>query len=656
MKYFIIAYMALLLVAISSYAAEHDEYDAEYINLGEMTIRADYHEFTLDHHLENETIVYEDTTEKTILNDNPMLYLSEVLNHMDGVSSIDSSGFGMGSGIGSIINVRGGGDKSGARVFLNGVPLNQLVDHSVLLKAIPISDIEQISIPKGMEQIHEHPVFHDAIVIQTRPIQGKKKLSVGQTLGNYGQQRRHITAQGTQGAIGVGVTIEEEHINGYRNHSHYDGISASLTVEWKGDSTDTLRMYALTHRDETGAPGALTEQQVAEDRRQTGDISGTFWNDYHHVSLDYERHITEDLTYNASVYRSWRTNDSDFGWGYHEISGITSGGSMELSREYHISDRVSHHITVGGYLRHDVASTGQRHTPHSHSEVDHYAIYMKNSVVIDKVWQIDVSNQFEQARYHEALQWPSFEGNLEFEGYTPSFGIHYQMSDHVRWHASYSEFLKMPAIFDIDAVFPTYTDNVAIRPQTHRRYDVGVEVNGENWHAQVTGFMTYSPNEILYDPFSFQNTNMPTRRGGVDFNAHYVMNDVVEWVGRASYSDAVFDGGDFDGYFVPMTPRQKYNIGCVIRPWKYISFSLNWLFVQDQYRANDMYNRFSRQNYDVLNAKLRYQRNNFSVFVLANNVLNERYSAFQSSSGMQLGSGEYPMPEVNFSVGVEYVF
>ena len=84
--------------------------------------------------------------------------------------------------------------------------------------------------------------------------------------------------------------------------------------------------------------------------------------------------------------------------------------------------------------------------------------------------------------------------------------------------------------------------------------------------------------------------------------------------------------------------------------------SFNWLFVFSQYRLNDFNNTMKAKDYNVLNLKLQYKKNNFTGYICVNNLLNKKHSTFQASNGYTVASGENPAPERNVVVGVKHKF
>ena len=108
-----------------------------------------------------------------------------------------------------------------------------------------------------------------------------------------------------------------------------------------------------------------------------------------------------------------------------------------------------------------------------------------------------------------------------------------------------------------------------------------------------------------------------------------------------------------------------FNAGMGVSPVESLWVDLDWQFVQDVFRVNDVANVLPADNYGVANLTIQYelpalagQRASTRAYFKIQNLTNEEYVSFQSSNGHTLatGAGENPMPPTTFLGGMSVDF
>jgi hypothetical protein len=88
-----------------------------------------------------------------------------------------------------------------------------------------------------------------------------------------------------------------------------------------------------------------------------------------------------------------------------------------------------------------------------------------------------------------------------------------------------------------------------------------------------------------------------------------------------------------------------------------VSVAVDGKYVGSRPFISDFENAFPfQESYFVMNAKLKYEKNWFSVFVDLNNLTNAVYSEYGVLGGFPTEQAYYPSPEFNFLVGVAVNF
>jgi outer membrane receptor protein involved in Fe transport len=263
------------------------------------------------------------------------------------------------------------------------------------------------------------------------------------------------------------------------------------------------------------------------------------------------------------------------------------------------------------------------------------------------------SLRYDKYRYDEQLAFPAFDGTLRYDGRSPRLGATVDVTDEVALFASASRTFKAPNIDDLDAVLPPFNDNVDLHPQQADHYEAGARARAAPWcQVEATGFLIRIDDEILFDPFTFANGNVDTRRVGAELGVNGRVGEPWKYGVTYSIVRAEFRQGAFTGYHLPITPEHRATTSLTYHVTSAWSVRLDGLLVSDQFRVNDFLNRFPADNYGVVDLHVRYERPSWDGFFTVQNLLNEEYSTFQSSTGVAVATGENPAPPTAWLAGI----
>jgi len=276
--------------------------------------------------------------------------------------------------------------------------------------------------------------------------------------------------------------------------------------------------------------------------------------------------------------------------------------------------------------------------------------------------------RFDRYDYNEAIAFPAFEGTLRFKGFSPKVGLTYSLIPKT-WDcfASYSRPFKAPNVDDFAAEFPDFASNIHLKAQQANSYELGTRITRIPFTAKVTWFYTRTDKEILFNQLDFQNQNFDTQRTGIESSIQANFQDYLRSYLTYTFVEAEFRKGPFAHNTIPGTPVHTVTAGVGVAPIKSIWVNLDWQLVNDFYRINDLTNSLKRgNNYGILNLKLQYtlpqrlmsrEGPKLSTYLKILNLTNAKYISFQSSNGKNLqGAGDYPMPPITFTGGVNLQF
>ncbi len=609
--------------------------------------------------------------------------IHDVLRRAEGVTVMDTGGFGLGSD--ASVNLRGvsNGSRTNALVLVNGVRQNRLTGDEVHWQTIPIGQIDRIEIIRGGSgTIYGEGALAGVINIFTkqdsdRPLETQEGLE----LGSYGWQRYSVDVRGHAAPLRYGVSYDRRLLGGYREFSQ----SRNTTITSHGGldvaAGTQLSVNVLHSADTTEYPGGLKPGE--EQQRRTQSVPGRaslFDDETNQVSLDLVSGPYDGLTWMVNTF--WRDQVVDSRLSNLFTNTPSRGMSLRSSHEW--AGRDLGNIMISGVeLNDDKASTGTRGDPRTdESNRRGYGLYFEDTVTLWDHVSLVAGFRYDRSRFEEdiiafdSLGNPvNFVGTLVFEGKTPKIGAAYQViPEGLTVFTNYSRPFKAPNIDDFASRSPEFKGNVSLKPQQGDAYEAGARAHLGPWNLNATTFYARIDDEILFvqgvpgNPFVFQNQNHDTQRFGVETAARFALPERgLRGYVTYTYVDALFRKGAFEGQRLPATPAHTLHAGMGVSPLRDVWMDLDWEFVGDFFRINDVTNVLPGRSYGTLNVTFQYDIPPVRVhgrglethaFVKILNVTNERYSEFQSSNGSVLatGAGENPMPPIHLMGGITVKF
>jgi len=609
--------------------------------------------------------------------------IQDVLRRAEGVNVMDTGGFGLGSD--ASVNLRGfsNGSRTNALVLVNGVRQNRLTGDEVHWQTIPLEQIDRIEIIRGGSgTIYGEGALAGVINIFTRQDSDQPlETQEGLELGSYGWQKYSVDVRGHTAPLRYGVSYDRHLLGGYRDFSQ----SRNTTITSHGGLEimpgTQLSVNVLHSVDTTEYPGGLKLAEAQQRRTQSVPGRGALFDDEtNQVSLDLVSGPHDGLTWMINTF--WRDQVVDSRLSNLFTNTPSRGMSLRSSHEW--AGREIGNIMISGVeLNDDKASTGERNTGRT-DESNHrgYGLYVEDTVTLWDRVSLVAGFRYDRSRFEEDIvafdaffNPVNFVGTLIFEGKTPKVGATYELiPKHVTLFTNYSRPFKAPNIDDFASRSPEFKGNVSLKPQQGDAYEAGARAHLGPWNLNATTFYTRIDDEILFvqgvpgNPFVFQNQNHDTQRFGVETAARFSLPERgLRGYVTYTFVDALFRKGEFKDQRLPATPAHTLNAGIGVSPLRDFWVDLDWEFVGDFFRINDVTNVLPGRSYGTLNLLFQYALPRARVhgrgletraFVKILNVTNEKYTEFQSSNGSVLatGAGENPMPPIRMIGGITVKF
>ncbi len=256
-------------------------------------------------------------------------------------------------------------------------------------------------------------------------------------------------------------------------------------------------------------------------------------------------------------------------------------------------------------------------------------------------------------------------GIHEYDRFNPSVGLTWQAMDNLNFYGNYSESTRTPTIIELACSDPNnecrlpnaFLADPHLQQVVAKSFEAGVRgILWDDMTWNVSFFHTVNKNDIIFQSTGGATSNIgffdnigDTRRLGVEVNLRgKLWQDRIDWYTNYSFVDASFqdsftisspahpmanEAGLIPverGDSIPGIPQHQLNAGLDVTVFKGLKIGADILFNSGQYVRGDEGNYLSQlEPYWTLNLHGSYAfTENFSVFVLMENVADNKYETF----------------------------
>lgn len=603
----------------------------------------------------------------------PAVSLPDMLRQQVGLVPLDTVGFGQ---FGNL-SLRGFGERTGALILVDGVRVNDAGDSTgpYLWNSVPLENIERVEIIRGgaSTTYGEGAIGGVINIITKKPSDDPLQITATGAGGNLGYYNAHLGLAGTVDQFDYSVSGNRQAWSGWRDNSGYDGWSAIVKP---GIETQvgrfTLGYYF--HDETVENPGVLTEAQFDDDPRQAGDNTFEFDNRIHRATLDYQRSFDSGWSLLGKLYGQDYTTDSISAFGAGRIEQPNYGTTWQGTYCSEIAGR-NNMLTIGvEAVQQDFESvfdTGAFGVFTTQADNWTTSAFVQDTFNLTEKLALIGGIRFDYREWDIAVLSnppspfsPDVVEDRKADVWSPKIGMTYEIVEKTTSWVTLSRSFRLPTGFDIgtagSAPGELFFANPDVQPVEADTIEVGLRTDACRYlGGSIAYFYSDVSEDILFNPFTFQNENFDSTRQGVELSLVSRPLDWLDLYYTTAFIDAEFDGGAFDGNRLPLVAEWQLTGGVNIRPCRGLQLSLETVHVRGQVPNNDLNNDFSRNQYTVLNAKARYQWQRVTLFAAVNNLLDRLYQSFPTVSTDFLGNQERaynPAPGINFQAGATVTF
>lgn len=546
-------------------------------------------------------------------------------------------------GADAAFDIRGQGPtaKSNVIVLVDGAPINSIDLSGYQTSNIPVDNIERIEvIPSGGSVLYGDGAVGGTINIVTKAPENKKNYgSLNSEIGSYGLKKQQIT-YGTK--IGEKLLVEVDYLkrekDGYRDYSKDDLESFGFRSRYKLNDGELKFKYNYS-KNEFKAPGALTKDEVNDDRTQSNPnawrIDGkteknNFVGDYlYNINSDLEfkllgRYAHENYSSNGSNYKTEvKYLKPQLKYSYLDENYVVFGGDIYQgeTKDFAYGNGKSEKNSLGGFII--------------------------NSYTIDRF-------RFTQGYRRQNIE---YKGDRfvtrKFKEDAVELTGSYLYSDSGSTYVSYTKGFRAPNTDEINAWAGEFN------PQKTETYEIGVKDFVGNTYISTSVFYIETENEIFYgvnknDEFN-KNRNLDgtSKRKGIEFSLEHYFNKLT-----ISESITYMKTEFKEGKDIPGIPNIKGVLNFNYKFNEKLSMNNSWEYYGKSYDSNDEANERDKiDSYLLSGLTFVYDfQDGLVINAGINNLFNEKYYDYVGYSSYSKTRNYYPAPERNYYIGFKYSF
>jgi iron complex outermembrane recepter protein len=578
------------------------------------------------------------------------------------------------------ISTRGFGARSqfgvkGIRIYADGIPLNS-ADGQGQAGSINLDTLGQIEFMRGPFSALYGNSSGGVVQAFTRDGAKDPTITVGASSGTWNTNKQSITYEGQAGPVNYILNAYQYVSDGYREHSQHrrDNFNGKISYQF---SPDTKFTFVGNYMDQpyTNDPNALTPDEFARNSRQAGANAVSRnsrlyrTNSYGGIIIDHnlsekdslrfmaysgERSNLQYLTTSAAAEIKRETEGFDFRWTRKDLFlnrplNFTAGLAYDSMED--IRSRYSYSGT-GVYTPLLATSTGNRREKQSAFSVDQYlqASYEPTDrlLVIAGLRHSRVNIKNEDLYFGDCVGRPTAcdsTGQVTYSNTSPVAGITFKITPILNAYANYGRGFETPTFAET-----TYSDaqtgagpNLSMVPSKSKNYEVGLKAFvTSNTRINVALFKVDTKNEIVVvDNLLSQNkydSIANTERKGIEFSLDSRLPYNFNFYQTYTYLDSEFKnsftsvGGVFTAAGNRLAGVYK-NTAYTELAWKYpalnFSSAIENIYYSDVHGLDSNAGLNKAEAFSIVNLrasiKQSYNNWNFSEFVRADNILDEKY-------------------------------
>lgn len=636
----------------------------------------------------NVTVIHEEQ-----INASGATTVVDVLDKLEGIQFKTYSG----NSSQAYIDMRGfGGDNPYGKtlILLDGCRLNRPDMASINWMQMPVNTIEKIEVVRGPGSV----LYGDAAVggvinIITKKGKSDPRFNASLLMGSYGLHNERVGVTGAKDKWTYALTGENNFSSGYRERSRYSAQGGGFDVGYAASDLLNLSLGVSFNKVDYQMPGALTKEQMAQNRRQYQPAMPDYFMNANDDNDGSDKYTNVNLGV-KSFWGSFGQFEINLMYGRKDLEGnIPSWYSYNYSDTqadtYGITPRYILDKQIFGFSNKVIVGVDYYYEPYQkdfygdrgrtmHSSVadlkrESTGGYIRNEFSILENLILSAGYRFEETSI-EGTNSDFFTPANDFTDQKNTYraealeaGLTWLWSEKSKVYAKCSTVYRIPFLEEV-AYFNGGGGGFLTR--LNQEKGLSMETGTEfyllkNLKIGLTVFRIDMEDEIQYIgyyPTGYNQNTGKTRHDGGEISFAYLWPNYFRVFGNYTHHKATFEIGANNKKEMPLVPKHLVNAGLEI----FLPFDLTLRseikHVSNSYLSGDNDNNTEKlDDYTLLNLYVYYKptlgKLDLTAFVGLENVADVKYS----SAGLdyeQYGMPNfyYPMPGIIFKGGVSVEF
>ncbi len=563
------------------------------------------------------------------------------------------------------VDMRGFGPTAGTNtlILVDGRRLNNSGDLAGPdLSGIDLQRVERIEIVQGSAgTLYGNQAVGGLVNIITRtPEAFEAKVEAG--VGSYGARSlsAHLGRQLDSG-LAFNLSARKEEADNYRDNNHSELQDLNLRLDYAHDHGRIfIEQQALD--DELELPGALFDDELAADRRQS---VSAYEGDYSETRTDLTRiGLTQDLSRNwrLEAEATYRRNDREFQTSFRTFPGATATQDRKVKG---FNPRLigllplpqgEATLTAGADLeRTDYLLKTSFGPQELEQSIDAY--YLQLTAPISTT--LSATAGWRTAEVDDRIDTGSGEDRLDDKVKAGSFGLTARPVEGLRLFVRVDENYRFATVDEHTNV--VFGGPVGIDNQTGISHEAGIEWQRNGLSTKAVLYRLELEDEISFDSTGFVNTNLDkTRREGVILEARWQANPGLALSGSFTYTDPTITAGAFEDNRIPLVSARSARFGVDWASAQDWGLFAEALLRSDRVFGGDFANAFDTlPGYGVVNAGGHYTQGPWRLGLRVDNLLDKEYIASGSvgyDASFTPREAYFAAPERSFWLSASYQF
>lgn len=572
--------------------------------------------------------------------------LSQALQNLGGIQIQDLAG----NSSQVLLSLRGFGANASSNTLLliNGIPIVNPDLAPPDLNAIPLNEIKAISITAGSESVLYGDQAVGGVININTDLQADHKYLFSCVGGSYSQANCSIAVTNFYKQLKYTVTINRDQTENYREHNDYTQNLFSATALYTY-ATGKIRFFLNAENEAMQFPGALTLEQVRQDRRQATNSIDDFKDNNGFVFLQWIQELPNDWKFKINASRRQMGGD-----GVLSVPFTQDRTTNFIKPE--LSGNIGKWLVISGFeLQQDHYDLNSSFG-NTNNDQQKYSVFGLGNYPLTS--SLHFSAGVRGAMQDDQLV--SFENeNTVNRAFASTVGLNYEPFTHLNFYLRRAGSYRFPkADENADA-----TEGVTgLKTQRGVAYETGFEEQNNQYEIRGGLYQLNLQDEIAFDPMQTpeqpfgSNRNLPpTTRKGFTLSGRDQLTDKLQILSQVNVVDAVFQNGVNAGNRIPLVSELLIHGGINYK------FTDNWqlyteaLFTGNQFTANDDANiGVKLGGYTVYNLNFRYVMKSFTAALHVNNIFNKYYYFYTVYEPGDPSEFYYPAPARNVTLSVSY--